>query len=121
MTMDDITAINEQIADAVRAMDSASFNALGDYSSALARQALTQAVVMAMQNAVAAQQRHYVLRQALTTALARQVLEAAPEEVMKIVAPHLAGDDIAATLGQLRGLLSEIDTQDKSAAPKSNV
>lgn len=110
--MSEATAVNEQITDAIRALGSERTKELGAFTSDLARQALTQAVVMALQNAVAAQQRNYLLRQAMTTALVKQALEAPPEEALKIVEPHLAGDDIADTLKQLRGLLAEIEASE---------
>lgn len=107
------TPVNGQITDEVTQTN---LTVLGS-APALARQALVQAVTMALQNAVAAQQRNYLLRQAATTALVRQALAASPEEALKIVEPHLAGDDIAETLKQLWALFSEIEGKSNGGEP----
>ena len=114
--MSDTTSINDQILDAVKALNTFSSDETAAFTAGLARQALVQSVVLAMQDAVAAQQRNYLLRQALTTSIAKHALEASSaEEAMQIVEPHLAGDDIAKTLKDLSTLLEELDAKAKSA------
>ena len=103
------SCVNDQILDAVRALSAHADSELGDFALDLTRQAMVHAVVVAIQNAVAAQQRNYLLRQAVTASLVRHALEAPPETALKIIEPHLLCDDIAETLRKLKDLLDEVN------------
>lgn len=111
--MADDTEINSQITDAVaqvNAMVGASSEAL---ARAMADQVMAHAVGLAMHNAVAQQQHQYMLRNAMTTAACRALLEASPEDALRYASEIPPGDDIAQTLERLRALMGG----DDAAAP----
>jgi hypothetical protein len=107
------SSVNDQILDAVRALMAGAGSDPEGFALGLAKQAMVQAVVIAVQNAVAAQQRNYLLRQAVTASLVRHALEAPPDAALHIIGPHLLCDDIADTLRKLTSLLDEIGAMAK--------
>lgn len=109
--MSDTTSVNDQILDAVQALAQYEGKDSSEFTIALARQALAQAVVMAVQNAVAAQQRNYLLQQAITTINIKRAFEVPAEEALKMIESHLAGNDIVDTIRQLKTLLDELDSK----------
>jgi hypothetical protein len=58
-----------------------------------------------MQNAVAQQQQLYILRNAVTTAAARSILDSSPEDALRFASEALNSDDIAQTLERLSALV----------------
>jgi hypothetical protein len=79
---------------------------VGPQARGLADQLMAHAIGLAMQNAVAQQQQAYVLRNVMTTAAARAILESSPEEALRFARDALCGDDIAQTLERLGDLRS---------------
>lgn len=109
--MADPTEVNSQIIDAVTQVN----ETVGGSSEALARamadQVMAQAIGMAMQNAVAQQQQLYILRNAVTTAAARAILDSSPEEALRFASEALNSDDIAQTLERLSALVKDGPTR----------
>lgn len=109
--MADQTEVNSQIIDAVTQVN----ETVGGSSEALARamadQVMAQAIGMAMQNAVAQQQQLYILRNAVTTAAARAILDSSPEEALRFASEALNSDDIAQTLERLSALVKDGPTR----------
>lgn len=105
--MADETTVNSQITDAVAQVNAS----VGDSSEALARamahQIMAHAVLVAIQNAVAQQQHVYMLRNAITTAAARAILDANPEQALRFADEALKSDDLAQTIERLSALLKD--------------
>lgn len=110
------SSINDQITDGVAETDAAIETNDESLRTAISQQILVQAVSLAMQDAVAQQQRLNTLRNAVTAAAAKVVLDACPEALqtateaahaaMKIAESAQAEQgDIAATLERLRKLV----------------
>lgn len=110
--MADQTEVNSQITDAVTQVN----ETVGGSSEALARamadQVMAQAIGMAMQNAVAQQQQLYILRNAVTTAATRAILDSNPEEALRFASEALNSDDIAQTLERLSALVKDGSARD---------
>jgi 23S rRNA maturation-related 3'-5' exoribonuclease YhaM len=108
--MADETEVNSQITDAITQINAS----VGDSSEALARamahQIMAHAVAVAIQNAVAQQQHLYMLRNAVTTATVRAILDSDPERALHFADEALKGDDLAQTIERLSGLLKNKPT-----------
>lgn len=74
---------------------------------AMADQVMAFAIGLAMQNAVAQQQQAYILRNAVTTAAARAILQASPEQALRFAREVLSSDDVASTLERLKKLMDD--------------
>jgi hypothetical protein len=98
-------AVNDQIADAVAQINRTIGEASESQARAMADQVMAHAVALAMQNAVAQQQQAYILRNAVTTAAARAILESSPEDALRFAREVLSGDDVAQTLERLGELV----------------
>jgi hypothetical protein len=101
-------AVNDQIADAVAQVNETVGGASQSQARAMADQVMAHAVALAMQNAVAQQQQAYILRNAVTTAAVRAILQASPEDALRFAREVLAGDDVAQTLERLNGLMDGV-------------
>ena len=108
MADEDPTAVNNQITDAVSQTDETVRGSAKAHAQAMADQVMAQAIGLAMQNAVAQQQQSYILRNAVTTAAARAILESSPEEALRFAREVLANDDVAATLERLTKLMNDV-------------
>lgn len=104
--MADETTVNSQITDAITQVNAS----VGGSSEALARamadQIMAHAVSVAIQNAVA-QQHVYMLRNAVTAAAARAILDLNPEQALRFADEALKSDDLAQTIERLSGLLKD--------------
>lgn len=109
--MADDNAVNDQIADATAQVD----QTVGGSSEALARamadQVMAHAIGLAMHNAVAQQQQAYTLRNAVTAAVARAILEASPEDALRLAREALPGDDVVQTIDRLGELLNGVNAR----------
>jgi hypothetical protein len=98
-------ALNDQIADAVAQINRTIGEASESQARAMADQVMAHAISLAMQNAVAQQQQAYILRNAVTTAAARAILESSPEDALRFAREVLSSDDVAQTLERLGELM----------------
>lgn len=105
--MADDTTVNSQITDAVTQVTASVLGSSEAQARAMADQVMAHAVGLAMQNAVAQQQQAYILRNAVTTAAARAILESSPEEALRFAREVMASDDVAQTLERLGALLGQ--------------
>ena len=62
-------------------------------------------------NAVAQQQQAYILRNAVTTAAARAILQSSPEEALRFAREVLSSDDVAQTLERLGEVMGGIQAR----------
>jgi hypothetical protein len=106
--MPDETTVNSQITDAVSQAGETVAGSSQAQARAMADQVMAQAIGLAMQNAVAQQQQAYILRNAVTTAAARAILESSPEEALRFAREVLANDDVATTLERLTKLMNDL-------------
>ena len=96
--------VNDQIRDAVREATLLMEEAGRPFAHAAAVQAIVQALGLAAHNIVAQQQHGNLLRNALTSAAARALLEGRREEaeaVLKLAESRLVTTDVAEELGRL--------------------
>ncbi len=82
-----------------------------EFSKALLHQAVSHSLALALQNAVAQQQQQYILRNAITTAAAKSLIESKPEEAIKFAKESLSDDGIRNTIQQLTGVFEEIQAK----------
>ena len=109
------SAVNSQITDAVRQINATILGNAEALSQAMAQQIMTQSIALAMQNAVAQQQQLYTLRNAVTAAAARAILDASPEEALRFAREALAGDDVVSTLASLKDLMDAMRSAEGGA------
>ena len=108
---DDKELTNDQIADSIRQVTSMNLGSEAAVNQAITYQILTQAVGLAMHNAVAQQQHNYMLRNALVTAVAKALLETNPSEAIKLVDVAFGNDDIEGVLERLHGLMERVEAK----------
>ena len=109
------SAVNSQITDAVKQIQSMINDTSDEFSEAVSQQVTAHAVGLAMQNAVAQQQELYILRNAIVTAAANAIIESNPKEAMSLAEKVLSGDDIVATISGLKELLDDAETEAKQS------
>jgi len=109
--MADESPVNSQITDAVSQTNETIDGSSQAQARAMADQVMAHAIGLAMQNAVAQQQQAYILRNAVTTAAARAILQASPEEALRFAREVLSNDDVAQTLERLGKLMNDIDSR----------
>ena len=102
------SAVNSQITDAVSQTNETVNGTSQAQARAMADQVMAHAIGLAMQNAVAQQQQAYILRNAVTTAAARAILEASPEEALRFAREVLSNDDVGQTLERLSKLMNDV-------------
>jgi hypothetical protein len=100
----DKTDVNSQITDAVTQVNETVIGSSEALARAMADQVMAQTIGLALQNAVAQQQQLYILRNAVTTAATRAILDASPEEALRFASEVLKTDDIEQTLERLSAL-----------------
>jgi len=113
--MADDTPVNSQITDAVAQVNETVGGSSESLARAMADQVMAHAIGLAMQNAVAQQQQSYILRNAVTTAAARAILEANPEDALRFAREVLSGDDVVQTIDRLGELLSGVNARKPKA------
>ncbi len=113
--MDKSSKINEQIKNIAKTIGEQSCVSSEEFTQTLTQQIMVNAVGLAIQNAVAQQQQNYILRNAMTTAAARAMLESSlsPEDIMKFAKDALSGEDVISTLSGLKDLMDKVSSQDK--------
>ena len=107
--------VNSQIQDAIAQVNASLAGANSSVLTVAAYQAIVQAVTLGLQNAVAAQQQSYILRNALTSAAASALLDGKREEAdailamaeSKVVSPGISAD-IADLLAALKAIGEEL-------------
>ncbi len=90
------------------------YRAHQDYCRNIARQVMTHAVGLAMENAVSQQQQTYILRNAITTAAAKAILETSPEQALQFAKEALSGEDVVSSLSGLTDLLEKVQQGGRS-------
>jgi hypothetical protein len=108
--MADETTVNSQITDAVTQVNASVNGSSEALARAMANQIMAHAVSVAIQNAVAQQQHVYMLRNAVTTAAARAILDSNPEQALRFANEAFNGDDLAQTIERLGALLKDNPT-----------
>jgi hypothetical protein len=115
--------VNAQIQDAVRQLNDLVPGADRAVASGVAHQVIALATGLALQNAVTRQQHSYVLRNALTTAVAHALLEGKKgeaEAVLKLAeSSHLnrsLADDVTELTGALKAMGEELRKNFKAHA-----
>lgn len=109
------STINSQITDAVSQVDETVTGSSAATGEAMAQQVMAQAIGLAVQNAVHAQQQLYALRTAATTAAVKAVLQSSPEDALKIAKEMLQGRDLADTLTRLNKLMATVAAAESPA------
>lgn len=108
-TFDEATsAVNSQITDAVKQINASILGNAEALGQAMAQQIMSQSIALAMQNAVAQQQQMYTLRNAVTAAAVKAILEASPEEALQFAREALSGEDVVQTLSSLKDLMDSV-------------
>lgn len=109
--MADESTVNSQITDATAQVSEAVAGSSESLARAMADQVMAHAIGLAMQNAVAQQQQTYTLRNAVTAAVTRAILEASPEDALRLAREALHGDDVVQTIDRLSELLSDVNAR----------
>jgi hypothetical protein len=78
---------------------------------------LAHAVGLALYNAVAQQQQIYTLRNAVTTAAAKAILDSDPERALSFADEALTDRDVVATLSGLREVMQDLTGAFASGKP----
>jgi hypothetical protein len=113
----DQTPLNDQITDAVQQARQL-IEGLDDCTGkAIALQVLAHAVGLALYNAVAQQQQIYTLRNAVTTAAAKAILDSDPERALSFADEALTDRDVVATLSGLREVMQDLTGAFASGKP----
>ena len=103
--------LNAQIADAVRQLNAAVPSAAPAFGAAAAFQVFAHAIALRFQNSVAQQQHDHILRQALTTAATRALLDGRQKEaeaIIKLADARLPVPDLRTEISQLKDALREL-------------
>ena len=99
---------NTQISEAVRQATEINLQSGSAVGQAITYQLLAQSVGQAMQNAVAQQQRAYMLRNAAVTVATKALLEAGPGEAIKLIDPA-SGESVDRLLENLDKLMKRVE------------
>ncbi len=111
------SAVNSQIEDAVSRVRELTAGSGEELAKAAATQVMTQAVALAMQDAVAQQQQRYILRNTITAAAARALLDGearsaehleALTKAVRSLQEALDPGDLVETLAKLKALAEEL-------------
>lgn len=100
-----------QMADAMQSLQRAVGDSSDAFTAAAAYQLTVHAIALALQNAVAQQQQEYALRNAVTAAAARAVLDGKPQEAEAALAladKSFGQSNIARTLDELQTLMARV-------------
>ncbi|WP_333681815.1 RebB family R body protein [Dyella sp.] len=103
--MADETTVNSQITDAITQVNASVGGSSDALARAMADQIMAHAVSVAIQNAVAQQQHVYMLRNAVTAAAVRAILDSDPEQALRFADEALRGDDLAETIERLSAIV----------------
>ena len=90
--------LNEQMSDILGNVQSMFPKGSGNDFRAVSYQLMVHAAGLAMFNSVFQQQQMYILKNAVTTATAKSILESKPEEAIKLFNEANRNDDILSTL-----------------------
>lgn len=106
--MSEQSTVNDQITDAVSQVRHLLAGFDDEAGKAIALQVLSHAVGLAIQNAVNQQQQLYTLRNAVTAAAAKAILQSDPERALQLADEALSDRDVVATLNGLRGVMEDL-------------
>lgn len=101
-------SINDQINDSVTQIQKSVMGVFESQGQAAAYQMVTHAIGLAMLNAVSKQQHDYILKNAITAAAVKSILESKPEEAIKLADKMLAEQDIVSTFTGLKDVMIDI-------------
>lgn len=102
---------NDQVLDAVTQLQQLLAGAQQPFAAAAAYQTIAHALGLALHNAVARQQHSHMLRNALTTAAARALLDgrtSQAEAVLKLAESPLVNPTFDSELGQLQAAVTQL-------------
>lgn len=106
--MPETDSLNDQIRDAVEQVRALLAGSQGELSLANMQQLMTFSSALLMLNAVAQQQQSYILRNAVTTAAARSLLESDPEKAVELAHELLADERFGDPLADVRELIDQL-------------
>lgn len=106
--MADNDTLNDQIRDAVAQIQAMLAASRSETSLAVSQQLMVNAAALAMLNAVAQQQHAYVVRNAVTAAAARALLESDPEKAVELARELLDDERIGDPLAEVGKLMREL-------------
>ena len=107
--MADTTSINDQIKDSIEQIQALLADDDGQNTRALSYQLMSHAASLAFYNTVHQQQQMYVLQNAITTAAAKAILEASPEDALKYAKEGFASQDMTGTLTELKKFMDDLN------------
>lgn len=107
--MADSTSINDQITDSIEQIQALLADDNGQNTRALSYQLMSHAASLAFYNTVHQQQQMYVLQNAITTAAAKAILEASPEDAIKYAKEGFASQDMTSTLTELKKFMDDLN------------
>ncbi len=104
------SSINSQIIDSIKEVNE--LLAEGEKNlNTVSNQVLTQAAGMAMLNMVNQQQQMYILQNTVTTVAAKAMLEANPEEAVKMMNSVIENNNITNGLKELKDLMHDLNNK----------
>lgn len=109
--MDNTNSLNDQIRDSVSQVQATLADMQQPFASAAAFQTIAHALGLALHNAVARQQHSHMLRNALTTAAAKALLDGRVEQaqaVLKLAESPLVNPTFEAEVGQLQKAIENL-------------
>ncbi len=119
----DQTTLNDQIKDSISSLQKMLNDNAGNDAAALSYQVMAQATGLAMLNVVNQQQQMFILQNAITAATAKAVLEAKPEEAVRIINDVIKNSNMLETFNGLKNFMDELtktyhDLREKATAKK---
>jgi len=122
--MSETSSLNDQIRDAISQVQATLAGSDQSVLVAAAYQAITHSIALSLQNTVAQQQHGYILRNALTAAAAKALLDGKKDEAeallklaeSRLVVPNIA-DEVKALVEALRTVNSELQALSHSPEP----
>lgn len=118
--MADTDSLNDQIRDAVEQIQALLEGGQSDLSLAVSQQLMVHAAALAMLNAVAQQQNLYTLRNAVTAAAARGMLEADPEKAAAMARDLLDDERLGDPVAEIRTLMEQVIAAGAAAGGESS-
>ncbi len=106
--VNDKTTLNDQIKDSISSLQEMLNNNSSTDAAAFSYQIMAQATGLAMLNVVNQQQQMFILQNAITVATAKAVLEAKPEEAMKIINEVIKNTNVLESFNGLKSFMDEL-------------
>ncbi len=108
--MVDETSINDQISDSVEQIKKLLSDDNGDNVRAFSYQMMAHSIGLAMYNAVHQQQQRYIIQNAITTAATKAILEASPEQALKMAEEGLGEQHFTQTMHELKAMMDDLNS-----------